>query len=149
MTWPCSPSPLAKSSPNACPANVEIHPPILTNPHGGANRKSTSWWVRLDRIGNKEMRQIQKVLILSLLLGFPLLLLDQVNDSDWLRFQESLVIQTEHDAPCIEKQLWMVFKPLLSFNHPTGFVFLKNDFLSVLSLFLHDAIPFCRPPPET
>lgn len=93
------------------------------------------------------MKRIKTLLILSLLLGFPLLLLGQVNDFDWLRFEDFFVIQAEYNDPCIEKNVWFDFNPILSLTYPTDFVFLINHSLSDLNSFFHDGIPFCRPPP--
>ena len=93
------------------------------------------------------MKWIQFLLILFLLLGFPLLQMDQAVDIEWLVCESSLITKSEMNDPSIDQNLWFDSKPpASSLNQVKIFFQLKNP-LSVLLSFFQGILPFQRPPP--
>ena len=93
------------------------------------------------------MKWIQFILILFLLLGFPLLQMDQAVDIDWVVCENSLVTKLEMNHPSMDQNLCFDSKlPASSLNQVKIFFQLKNP-LSVLLSYFQGTSPFWRPPP--
>ena len=93
------------------------------------------------------MKWIQFLLILFLLLGFPLLQMDQAVDIDWVVFENFLITKSEMNDPSIDQNLWFDLKPSSSFFNQVKFLFQLKNSLSVLLSFFQGILPFQRPPP--
>jgi len=93
------------------------------------------------------MKWIQFLLILFLLLGFPLLQMDQAVDIEWLVCESSLITKSEMNDPSIDQNLWFDLKPSSSFFNQVKFLFQLKNSLSVLLSFFQGILPFQRPPP--
>ena len=93
------------------------------------------------------MKWIQFLLILFLLLGFPLLQMDQAVDNDWVVCENFLVTKSEMNDPSIDQNLWFDLKPSSSFFNQVKFLFQLKNSLSVLLSFFQGILPFQRPPP--
>ena len=93
------------------------------------------------------MKWIQFLLILFLLLGFPLLQMDQAVDIEWLVCESSLITKSEMNDPSIDQNLWFALKPSSSFFNQVKFLFQLKNSLSVLLSFFQGILPFQRPPP--
>ena len=93
------------------------------------------------------MKWIQFLLILFLLLGFPLLQMDQAVDIEWLVCESSLITKSEMNDPSIDQNLWFDLKPSSYFFNQVKFLFQLKNSLSVLLSFFQGILPFQRPPP--
>lgn len=83
----------------------------------------------------------------SLLLGFPLLQVDQVIDTDWLVCEDSLAVKLEGPSFSVDKNFVFYPEPLLPLFDPISFISQLRNSLSILYASFKGIVPFWKPPP--